>query len=468
MRGVLLLVLLAASGATGSQPVEVGRRSSVTLLHISDYHSHALPFYTDEGERGGIARAIGFLREQKRNGALVFSGGDTINKGSPAWSDKYGCAEWAWFNGVLDAMAFGNHDADYGFATLQECRATTRYPILSANTSGFRGTHVLRRRGVRIGVFAVAGDDFPQLVKDVPQLKFTDPIEAARAAVKDLRERGQVDVVVMIGHQHAEDDYALAKTVPGIDLIFGSHSHLKRELTRIPGTDTWYISPSQYLTYISRVEVTIEDLERRTLSPSNSGGLRARRSSVLSMKGALIPVDEKLAEDVEIAKRVSKMQNELEQDLQYSALFRDIGKLDTPLSMNDLARRALETMRTTARADVALSTTSSVRGSLAAGRVTLEELRAAMPYDNEIVACRMTAPQLQRVLDFNKHRQGTDAESAVAGKVDQLDPDASYRVATTDYLAFVAYKEVFSCDVERTRLRVRDEVRKTLTASPSP
>ncbi|HEV7767014.1 MAG TPA: bifunctional metallophosphatase/5'-nucleotidase [Thermoanaerobaculia bacterium] len=434
MRHLLLALLLA---------VPLGAQT-VTLLHISDYHSHAEPFYTDEGERGGIARTIGYLKQQKRAGALVFSGGDTVNKGSPAWSDKYGCAEWPWLNGVVDAMAFGNHDADYGFETLVKCRRTTRYPILSANTSGFRPYRVFISRGVRIGVFALAGDDFPQLVKGVPELTFTEPLAAARETVQALRNREKVDVVVMIGHQHAEDDYAMAKAIPGIDLIFGSHAHLKRDLTRIPDTDTWYISPSQYLTYISRVEVTVAN------------------GKVTGVQGALIPVDSKLPEDRLTAQRVAKMQQELEKDPQYSALFEPIGKLDAPLSVSDLEHRALETMRTAAKADVSLSTTSSVRGSLPVGTLTMETLRAALPYDNEIVVCTMTTPQLQRVLDFNAARQGTDVESVVAGAIDRSRPDATYRVATTDYLAFVAYKDVFDCEKEKTGLRVRDELRKSL------
>src|SRR2546430_3937070 len=91
------------------------RDARVTILHFSDYHSHALPFY-DEGRAGvgGVARAIGYLRGEKSRGAIVLSGGDMINKGSPAWSDKYNCAEWPWLDGIRDAMAFGNHDPDHG------------------------------------------------------------------------------------------------------------------------------------------------------------------------------------------------------------------------------------------------------------------------------------------------------------------------------------------------------------------
>jgi 5'-nucleotidase len=422
---VLALVLALPLGA-----------QTVTLLHFSDYHSHAEPFYTEEGERGGIARAIGYLRRQKRAGALVFSGGDTINKGAPAWSDKYGCAEWPWFNGIVDAMALGNHDADYGFADFEKCRRSVRYPILSANTKGFPAWRVFQSHGVRIGVFALAGADFAQLVK-VPALVFSDSVAAARETVQALRDREHADVVVLIGHEEAEDDYALAQAVPGIDLIFGSHSHLKRDLVRIPETNTIYISPSQYLTYISRVEITVAD------------------GRVTDVKGGLIPVDSHLPVDRGIAKRVRRMQQDLERDPNYKELFQPIGKLETPMTIAQLANRTLQVMRDVAKADVALSTSSSFRQPLPSGTLTMELLRAAMPYDNEIVACEMSGARLQRVLDL------AAAESYVA-RPDTIDPAATYKVATTDYLAFIAYKDAFTCERTRTGLRVRDELRKSL------
>ena len=43
-----------------------------------------------------------------------------MNLGTPAWSDKYQCAEWPLFNGLQDAMAFGNHEADYGWTRFEE------------------------------------------------------------------------------------------------------------------------------------------------------------------------------------------------------------------------------------------------------------------------------------------------------------------------------------------------------------
>lgn len=408
---------------------------TVTVLHFSDYHSHALPFYTDDGERGGIARAIGFMERHKRRGALVFSGGDTVNIGAPAWSDKYRCVEWPWFNGIVDAMALGNHDGDYGRDVLEECAKKLRYPILSANTNGFDGYRVFERDGVRIGVFALAGSDFPTLVK-VPGFTFSDALAAARETVRVLREKEKVDAVLFIGHQAEESDYAMARAVPGIDLILGTHSHLKKELTRIAGTNTWYISPSQYLTYISWVELKFAD------------------GKLAAIDGALVPVDDRMQENEKVAARVEKLQRDLENDPKYSDLFKPIGTLASPLSVRKLAELTLDTMRNAAQADVALSTMSSFRGSLPSGTLTMELLRAAMPYDNEIVVCSMPGTQLQKVIDFND-------DSFIAG-VPPVDFAKTYRVATTEYLAFVAYKDVFACDKTKTGMRVRDEVRKVL------
>jgi 5'-nucleotidase len=424
------------------------RTTHVTLLHFSDYHSHALPFYSEgREEQGGIARAIGYLRAEKRRGALVFSGGDTINKGSPAWSDKYRCAEWPWFNGIIDAMALGNHEPDYGFDEMQSCLRGIRYPVLSANTTGFVSSRVFVRNGICIGVFAIAGSDFKTLVKD-PLLHFGDPVAAARDAVRDLREKQHADAVIMIGHEQLEDDFALARAVPGIDLIFGSHSHLKRDLMPIEGTGTWFISPFQYLTYVSRLVLTFEGRK------------------LTNVTGHLVPVDTRMPLDRTIAARVANMQRDLEHDPQYAPLFAVITTLPAPLSVDELAQRTVEIMRDSTHADLALSTSSSFRQALPPGRLTVEALRAAMPYDNEIVVYSLPGDVVQKLLAYGASRAGSDSFAIVAAPV-TIDPARTYRVATTDFLArtAVGYRDFFAgVTAETPGLHVREEVRKRLGA----
>jgi len=432
MRKLLLLLFVARAACAAT---------TITLLHFSDYHSHVLPFYSeDKPSQGGIARAAGYMKREHARGALVFSGGDMINKGSPAWSDKYGCAEWPWLNHIVDAMALGNHETDYGFAAFAKCRAELTYPILSANTNGFQRYEIFTRHGVRIGVFALAGPDFKSLVK-TPELTFGDSIAAAREVVHTLRAIEHVDVVIMIGHEHTADDYALARAVPGIDVIFGTHSHEKHELTRIDGTSTWFIAPYQYLTYISRLTLVFNGHE------------------LVSAAGKLVPVDARMPEDKSIAMRVAQKQRELEHDPQYAALFTPIATLDKPLSIDALAALSLDVMRDVTHADVALSTTSSYRQPLPPGSISLEDLRASMPYDNEIVVCELSAAQLQQLLDAVQKRKGTDSFCYIAG------PDKSaaiYRVATTEYVANIAYRDAFPCKAQKSGLRVREELKRHL------
>ncbi len=450
----------------------LGGTTRVTLLQFADYHSHALPFYSEgRPQQGGIARAIGYLSEQKRGGALVFSGGDMINKGSPSWSDKYRCAEWSWFNGIVDAMALGNHDADYGNDVLAQCRTALRYPILSANTAGFGKYEVFERKGLRFGVFALAGPDFPSLMK-ASGLSFSDSVAAATETVRDLRNKEKVDAVVLIGHEQFDDDARLARAVPGIDLIFGSHSHRKQELMKIDGTSTWIISPFQYLTYISRVE------------------MRFAGRLLQSVNGRLVPVDSRLTADRKVALRVPAMERELENDPGYSALFVTIGGAGVALSVDGQLERdaafpdlALDVMREVSGADAAISTASSFRQSIAPGPITLEALRAALPYDNEILVVEMTGRQLQAVLDYSASRRGSDFFSQMSGVrfiVDRdgavdvrlangapLDLGATYHVATTDYQVRVApgYRELFAgLGVKATGLRLRSEVQRYLAA----
>jgi 5'-nucleotidase len=435
----LFFVLVLAS-----LPLRAAPKSRVTLLQFSDYHSHALPFYSEDREdQGGIARAVGYLKHEKDLGALVFSGGDMVNRGAPAWSDKYQCAEWPWLNGIVDAMAFGNHDSDYGKEVFDACRTKLAYPILSANTDGFSKTLLLKRGGVRIGVFALAGADFPALVK--APFVYHDPLQAAREAVKSLREEQHADAVVMIGHQHEADDFALARAVPGIDVIFGSHSHLKRDPSKIDGTDTWYLAPYQYLTYVSRMELTFD------------------RHKLVAARGRLVRIDASVPADPRIAGRVAAMQRNLESDPQYAPFFATAGTLRAPLSLEALGRKTVEIMRDAVHADAAASTSSSFRQPLPRGAITLELLRNALPYDNEIVVAELRGDALAALIERGKG----GGEPLVVAAPGVIERDRVYRLAAADYLINVAaaYRDIFAgVSARKSGLRAREEVRKWLAA----
>ena len=488
----VLLILSTACTSTPSQP----QSRSVTLFHFSDYHSHAVPFYSEgETATAGIARAIGYLEKYaSRDDVLVFSGGDMVNRGSPSWSDKYRCAEWSWFNGIVDAMAFGNHDADYGPDVFATCAGEISYPVLSANMFGAdmkpllvhegRPYAVFESDGIRLGVFAIAGKDFVKLVgpanSPAESVSFADPVATAREIVRSLREDERVDAVVMIGHQQHEEDLALARAVSGIDVIFGTHSHRKADLTQIEGTETWTISPFQYLTYISRVELTF-DCAGQSCRLTRTGG-------------GLVEMSPRVQQNAKIAARVTAMQAELEQDPAYRDFFQPIGTIRRGLSTDGqteanspLGSLVLEVMRSSAGAHAAFSTSSSFREPIAPGIILEETLRASLPYPNAILLYTLRGDDLRQLVQLSVSRSGSDLFSQTAGirwtraadgtvigvevLRDPSDvsagfvavrPESLYRIATTDYQARVApgYSEFFSrFTAAETGLEVREEVR---------
>ena len=113
----------------------------------------------------------------------------------------------------------------------------------------------------------------------------------------------------------------------------------------------------------------------------------------------------------------------------------------------------------------------------------MEGLLTAVPYTNEIVTAEMSGAQLSAWLDLAVSRRGSDGFSQVSGVrfridggrardievlrdatnpakgVGPLQSEATYRVATNDYQAFVAqgYRELFAAaaGVQRTGLDVQ-------------
>ncbi len=493
----ILIVIIIVMGSISS--VSAQQEIKITLLHFSDYHSHAVPFYSDgAADVAGIARAIAYLKPYANDPqALIFSGGDMINKGSPAWSDKYQCAEWPWFNGLVDAMAFGNHDADYGAEVFATCQTEIDYPILGSNILDSDGQPLFQEDGktykvftidgIKIGVFALAGPDFERLLKPetmpIRDGSFGDHIETGREVVRALREDEQVEAVVLIGHALYEDDVALAQAVPGIDLIFGSHSHREETLTAIAGTDTVIISPFQYLTNISHVTLTF-------------------KNGVLSdISGALMKMHHDLPEDPDIAQRVTQMQAELDADPDYAHLFEILGEASVELSTSGqftgealLGNLVTDIVREAAEAHLAIFTASGFRQPIAPGLILEEDLLTAMPYQNAVFVYDMTGRQIQALLDFSVSRRESDFFSQVSGVrfniVDgqatniqiiadptdsssayhMLDPTASYQVATSNFQGLFAegYKDIFAqATYKETRLDVWEEVRQYIrTNSP--
>jgi len=218
--------------------------TTLSILHTNDTHSRMLPFESGpHAGQGGVARrATVFRRAREANPAtLVLDAGDTF-QGTPWFNEFKGELDVQVMHALgYDATALGNHDFDAGAEKLASNLAhAPALGVLAANyvvdaasplAARVRPHQLFERGGVKVGVFglgiAFAGLVNPRLHEGV---RYTDPREAARRSVDELREAGAQVVVAVshlgfTGYRGEVGDTEWPKDVPGVTYVVSGHTH---------------------------------------------------------------------------------------------------------------------------------------------------------------------------------------------------------------------------------------------------
>ncbi|MEQ8189894.1 MAG: 5'-nucleotidase C-terminal domain-containing protein [Candidatus Eremiobacterota bacterium] len=168
-----------------------------------------------------------------------------------------------------DIAVPGNHlYDDGGVSSAEKIMENSDFPYISSNIKGMAPYVIAEVEGIKLAFIGTRtprkrfGMVDPSLVKD---LDITDPVEALRKSVDEVRSKGIKNVIVIshLGLEPTEEhkdiisDKEVAQKIPGIDLIIGGHTHTPTKDnvtvngTRIvqagpgghgdPGTDELYI-----------------------------------------------------------------------------------------------------------------------------------------------------------------------------------------------------------------------------------
>ena len=319
-----------------------------TILFTHDLHSHFLPQSTAEGgESGGYARlktVIDGERAMNPN-ALLVDGGD-FSIGSLIQTLYTTQAAELRTMGAMgyDAVTIGNHEFDHkgtGFAEMLNSAKDAQQAavelllvdarpledmdaykerfgpvtpvlptLLEANYApaddnpdrafirsamedyGVTDCMTLERGGVTYGLFGLMGVDSDECA---PTSGFTrtDAAKAAKRCVETLKGEG-AEIIVCLSHSGTGDSLAssedeeLAKAVDGIDVIVSGHTHSTLAEPLVVN-DTYIVSSGPYC----------QNLGSLTFSWDGSGQKRL-------LDYRLIPIDETVTEDPEIAGLVER------------------------------------------------------------------------------------------------------------------------------------------------------------------
>jgi len=450
-----------------------GKAESLVLLFTHDLHSH-LEAYPTLDASGKPAQAGGFAslaavidRERAGNETrtLLADAGD-FSMGTVFHTVRESRGGELVAMGMLgyDITTYGNHDFEKGPGLLARAleaagkNARGRLPLIVASNTfvdpldpglfALRDAQyaapvvpyaVLRRAGMKIGLFGLMGRDAASDVPQASPVVFTDPVETARKVVSLLREREKVDLVIALSHcgtwadKARSEDELLASAVPGIDVIVSGHTHTVLDPC-IRAGDTVIVSAGAYCRYLGRLEVEKQ--------PGGKVAMRDYR---------LVPITPLIPGKAAVAGYVSELAAEAEKTALEPMGYRfgqalaespfslpipldeaNLGPVPAPSGLGNLVADAYRAAA--GETGLAFQADGPIRAPLVAGKVTVNDafriLSLGQGFDGRagypLLAFRLTGADVREVLETDPSLGPlkADARLQVSGMRASIDPEA--------------------------------------------
>lgn len=375
---------------------------TIRILHVNDLHGFVHPsnnpgMQEPLGGAAQLAERISRLRSEKPS--ILLSAGDMIQGDS--WANLTSGASVIELMNLMkfDAMTTGNHEYDFGQDVLRKRITQASFPVLAANVTGLEALKpyaIIKRGGLRIAVIGLVTMDIPETSHpdNTRGLSFTKPLARAQELVRELR--GQADLIVLLTHIGHSEDRALAESLAGplsaaphnsmqmgSVLIVGGHSHTRVEPpVRIAGNcvaQAW-----EHGKTLGIIDVTVD-----------AGKIIACDGHLEEIRSSAAPGDPAVAG---LVKRYD--------DQMQATLGRVIGQAGIDLIQEGIRQRetnlgnlVADVVRQSAGADAAIINAGSIRTGIRRGPITMQDIYAALPFNNYIVAVRLSGRQLRDTLE---------------------------------------------------------------------
>lgn len=462
LKKALLALCLAAvcltCWTTGAAAEENGDKIELQIVSVNDFHGALI----ENGKNPGAAKlaaCLNALRAKNPNGTLLVSGGDMF-QGSVESNLLYGKPVVEMMNALhFDALAFGNHEFDWGMAPLKERMTQAKFPYLGANIidrvsgkrAAFAGDYAMvERKGVHIALIGLATPQTAYMTnpKVVGGLQFADPVATVKTLLPKLKAQG-ADLVIVVSHLGAyqdpvsgairDDAATLAAGVPELAAVVSGHTHqlVAGKVGDVPLVQAYYFGRA-----VGEIDLTYDK--------------KAKRLLTVSVKATVLNPSE-LTADPAVAAMVAKAEAEVApiKQVVLGQTVRELHHDRAEQTVSLLGQWTCDAMREAAQADIAFQNGGGIRTSIPAGEIKMGNLYEIMPFDNTLFTVDMTGAQIQRVLEYGI-RNGKIGMLQYAGLVVRYDAaqpagqriievltldgqplaaDKTYRVATNDFMA---------------------------------
>jgi 2',3'-cyclic-nucleotide 2'-phosphodiesterase (5'-nucleotidase family) len=426
------------------------------ILHTNDLHGHLLPYFVkdEKGQThivGGLDVLAGYVdRIRKNNPVLLLDAGD-ISQGTPVSNLFYGKPMAEAMNAMqYTAAEVGNHEFDWGLKHLQTFIHRCHFPILAANVlekiphQGWEELPYTKPDlletigGINVGIIGVVTPATPFISKpeNMKDLRFLEPAPVVQKYIRILKAKG-AQIIIVLSHLGVEDDQALAKVVPDIDLIIGGHSHTVLQKPIQVGR-TLIVQTGSYCRYLGEIQVdmigNIPHFDYH-LIPIQPGAIQPDIKVSLIMK----------TYQKKVAPLMSRPICILKNDLTRS--------WNSESTLGDAIADAL---RSATGTEAAFQNAGGIRADLLSGIVRWGDVYTVLPFDDNVVTMDLKGSDILSLLNhsisgkqgllqvsglkyvFEKKEENGKTTATLQGvwiEGKPLDPNATYHIATSDFLA---------------------------------
>ncbi|NPV02433.1 MAG: bifunctional metallophosphatase/5'-nucleotidase [Brevinematales bacterium] len=458
---VLIIVLFGASCA---------KTEKIVIMHFNDTHSYMLPYINANKESlGGAARQVTIVNTYrvKFPDMLLVQAGDTLS-GTLFSSIYKGTMNIELMNKMkFDMMTIGNHEFDYGLSNILALRATAQFPMMSANIFDkktgeriFLPYLIKNIHGVKIVFVGLTTSNAGAINQDVIQsINIIPEAETLKGLLSTLELMKTNDLLICITHSGFTQDMELAAAVPGIDVIIGGHSHTPI-FTPVYISNTMILQAGYYGLYAGLLTLNVAD------------------GKIASSEYELITIDSNIVEDKDTISYISNKNAAFKAMMAEKVCDSDIyfeqqGIRENQLPLGNFIADII--WQSTPGADMAIVNAGSIRYYLPDGAVTLGDITAVSPFDNELCIVKLQGKYIKEIMLAGVKNRGEGAflyyskgvkivadkakTPVVTFKGKPIDDKKIYKVAVSDFMSkggdnYVQFTK--GVDIIHTGLNFRD------------
>ena len=425
-----LIIAVAMLCSTLAVTGQTSKTVRLKVIETSDVHGHFFPYDFMERKplKGTLVRANTYINKERekfgKGNLLLIDNGDIL-QGQPCvyWSNYVMPEDENLAARVInymqyDAETVGNHDIEPGHQVYDKWIREVRCPLLGANIvkagsdgkadpkniyEGLQPYSIHYIDGVKIAVIGMLTPAIPNwLNKSIWKgIEFEEMTSCAKKWIAYLKEVEQPDLIFGLFHSGKDGgivtpDYeenataAVAKEVPGFDIIFFGHDHQVHNewITNNDGQQVLIIDPSCWAQNIAEAEIELT---------YENGKLTKK-----DIKGEIVSVrDEEIDEQM-----MSHFQKDIDAVKAYVS--EKIGRFETAIhtresffgnaAFTDLIHN-LQLQIT--KADISFNAPLSFNTTINAGDVTMADMFKLYRFENLLFVLRMTGEEIRKHLEYS-------------------------------------------------------------------